>query len=120
MKRRFKPGDRITHPHFPSVVREIVDVRANGYGWRYPEFGERTAAGYENYFISENSTDPELDGWVLASPSSKGDDEEVPLTLTRRELSQALEDIWRDRGPGAEDLSYVKKMTAARDTELPE
>lgn len=67
MRLDLKPGDRVRWRQDPQVVREIVDVRDAGYGWRYPDMGEHTPAGGENYFLSENSTDPFFElGWERA------------------------------------------------------
>jgi len=53
--------------HGTEIQREIVDVRKAGYGWKYPDLGETTPIGTENYFWSENSTDPFFDyGWRKA------------------------------------------------------
>lgn len=58
-----RPGDRIQHPS--GTIREIVDVRPTGYGWKYPEYGLTCPDGKENYWWSENSSDPFFDvGWV--------------------------------------------------------
>jgi hypothetical protein len=64
---RFKPGDIICgrQERDRDLVRQIVDVRPTGYGWKYPKHGDITPSGVENYFISENSSDPELYWWVL-------------------------------------------------------
>lgn len=54
-----------------GTVREIVDVRSTGYGWRYPDIEGMPPAQGENYFWSENSGDPYFDwGWRLQHPRS--------------------------------------------------
>lgn len=84
MIRTLKPGDQIRYR--PSgTVREIVDVRRTGYGWRYPDMGQTTPSGGENYWWSENSTDPFFEGlWDLvpdaervAPPTGEMDAEQV-------------------------------------------
>jgi len=72
---RFKPGDIICsrHERDNDLLRQIVDVRPTGYGWKYPDLGETTPSGGENYFWSENSSDPELYWWVLQQPNAKRD-----------------------------------------------
>lgn len=65
---RWQPGDILVHKKHPDLRREIVDVRRTGYGWKYPDLGERTPAGGENYWWSENSSDPTLTWeWRLES-----------------------------------------------------
>lgn len=59
-KIRLKPGDMV---RLDGVVREIVDARATGYGWKYPEYGKLTPDGGENYWWSENSSDPFFETW---------------------------------------------------------
>lgn len=71
---RLKPGDMVRRRmNGECSVREIVDVRATGYGWKYPEYGKLTPAGGENYWLSENSTDPFFETWewlILANRRS--------------------------------------------------
>jgi hypothetical protein len=66
-----KPGDKLKMLglHGTEIVIEIVDVRSTGYGWKYPDLGKVTPSGEENYWWTENSSDPFLDvGWVLITP----------------------------------------------------
>lgn len=50
-----------------EVQREITEVRPTGYQWRYPEFGDKTAIGRDNSFMSEDSNDEALMfGWSKA------------------------------------------------------
>lgn len=59
---RFKANDVIISDN--GTCREILDVCDTGYGWRYPDLDAITPAGGENYFRSENSTDPFFElGW---------------------------------------------------------
>lgn len=62
-KQDWSPGDILVNRWAPSIRREIVDVRETGYGWRYPE----EVAG-ENYFWSENSSDPFLQWGSFLDP----------------------------------------------------
>jgi hypothetical protein len=66
----WKVGDILAYRHDPNLQREIVDVRPTGYGWKYPEYGNVTPAGGENYWWSENSTDPSLCEWNKVSSSA--------------------------------------------------
>lgn len=78
MIRTLRPGDQMVWRDNESVVREIVDVRSTGYGWKYPDLGTVTPTGGENYFASENSSDPFFEyGWRQASA-----DERVSPPLT--------------------------------------
>lgn len=62
-----KPGDWVQWQG--GAIREIVDVRRSGYGWRYPEIEGQPPAQGENYFISENSNDPFFEhGWKKIEP----------------------------------------------------
>lgn len=64
----WKIGDVLQSKRFPEVQREIVDIRPTGYGWKYPDLGETTPSGAENYWISENSSDPFFEvGWTKIS-----------------------------------------------------
>lgn len=68
--RDLKPGDQVIHAE--GTVREIVDVRPTGYGWKYPDLADITPAGGENYFWSENSTDPFFEvRWRRAEPHER-------------------------------------------------
>lgn len=58
--------DPVTNEPYRTVRREITAVRKNGYSWKYPEYGEKTAAGYVNSFRSEDSNDCFMEaGWTL-------------------------------------------------------
>lgn len=64
----WKVGDVLQSKRDPEVQREIVDVRPTGYSWKYPDLGETTPSGVENYWISENSSDPFFEvGWTKIS-----------------------------------------------------
>lgn len=64
------PGDQIVSDQ--GTVREIVNVRPSGYGWKYPEWGEKCPNGQTNYFISENSNNPFFDWvWRMARPDER-------------------------------------------------
>jgi hypothetical protein len=66
MRTNYTPGQKLQHVSADEPI-EIVDVRPTGYGWKYPEFGEELPNGGENYWWSDNSTDPffELDWRVV-------------------------------------------------------
>lgn len=69
---RYAPGDQLCSRC--GVVCEIVDVRPTGYGWRYHDLPDPTPEGRENYFWSENSTDPffnGLAGWRLLNADER-------------------------------------------------
>ena len=73
---RLKPQTE-THstPNGPyqMVRREIVEVRDSGYSWKYPELGEKTPAGGDNLFLSEESNDPFMEmEWEVESKPMRG------------------------------------------------
>lgn len=53
-------GDKLVWTHDQDVMREIVEVRPEGYDWRYPDLPH----GPSNLFKSEDSSDPSMtQGW---------------------------------------------------------
>lgn len=76
-----RPGDLIHHGY---VFREIVDVRPTGYGWRYPEHGKICPDGSENYWWSENSSDPFFVlGWKKVGVTTQSAEQIAPDVLKR-------------------------------------
>lgn len=65
-------GTRLINRQNPTIVIEIVDVRDQGYGWKYAEWEDTCPNGSENYFWSENSSDPALSEnmWKPQPPTS--------------------------------------------------
>jgi hypothetical protein len=48
-QQRWESGEILVHKREPHLKREIVDICRMGYGWKYPDLGDRTPAGGENY-----------------------------------------------------------------------
>jgi len=56
---RWSAGDRIRSKESPHVVREITEVRATGYTWVYRDEDGQNPHGCD--YVSENSTDPQME-----------------------------------------------------------
>lgn len=56
-------GDRIRHLDHPDIIREIREIRDDGYLWIYPDSPSKTE------YLSADSCDPYFENrWALVSP----------------------------------------------------